>query len=217
MMLSVIIICGVDTTEQQIVEIAEDIKSKPGPIDSERFDREGTLSTKELSFCRTNSSMAKLIAPCGTDKTKFAPAPRLNVLNAFGEDNKVRTVGCATSAVLRDACRIVFIVFAGCMTVCATLRLIAPLIMLSQNTNGRCGKAFAAAVAVAAAVAPPLDVFRGWVVAEESVVSEDDALIMLELTVSTHELISRARSRKNRNGFLDNFPLYPAVPELLIS
>ena len=215
-MLSVIIICGVDTTEQQIVEIAEDIKSKPGPIDSERFDREGTLSTKELSFCRTNSSMAKLIAPCGTDKTKFAPAPRLNVLNAFGDDNKVRTVGCATSAVLRDACRIVFIVFAGCMTVCATLRLIAPLIMLSQNTSGRCGEAFAADVA-AAAVAPPLDVLRGWVVTEESFWSEDDALIRLELTVSTPELIFRDRSRRNRNDFFVDFPLYPVVPELLTS
>ena len=38
---------------------------------------------------------------------------------------------------LRDDWRIVFIVFAGCIIVCAALRLTAPQIMASQNCNRR--------------------------------------------------------------------------------
>jgi len=55
-MLSVIIICGVDTTEQHIVAMAEEVKSKAGPRDC--------VDVKRLPITlRVNSSTAKLQAP----------------------------------------------------------------------------------------------------------------------------------------------------------
>ena len=60
---SVIIICGVETTEQQIVAMALEIKSRPGPIFSLFRSNFGFDSTKELICARTASSTAKLNAP----------------------------------------------------------------------------------------------------------------------------------------------------------
>lgn len=129
--------------------MAEERKSKPGPMESFRSCKNGTDSTAKLSRPRTNSNTAKFTAPWGMDKMKLAPAPLVRRRNICGW-NKSPRVGRLGP---RDDCRIVFMVLAGCMTVCAILRETAPLTMFSQKTRGRV-MATAAAAAVAAALPP---------------------------------------------------------------
>mmetsp|Transcript_28141 Transcript_28141/g.40291 ORF Transcript_28141/g.40291 Transcript_28141/m.40291 type:complete len:201 (+) Transcript_28141:729-1331(+) len=163
-MVSVIIICGVDITEQHMVLMQLDKKSNPGPAADETrtfffvFDFELFVSSlcwimrcSTIMFMRrrTNSNTAKLSAPCGTDKRNCAPAPRVNNFQLDGCANvrnvtvspttEVRTPFAAAAGLLdrRFACNIVFIVFMGCTTTCATDREIAPQTIFSQNTRFR--------------------------------------------------------------------------------
>jgi hypothetical protein len=118
-----------------MVDMADDMKSNIGPrlcIVSTCFDRETILF-----ICRrTSSSTAKLTAPCGIDNISCAPAPRVNV-RAYFHCVKDSTFNGFWPGILRDDWRIVFIVFAGCIIVCAALRLTAPQIIASQNCNRR--------------------------------------------------------------------------------
>ena len=149
MILSHIIIWGVETTEQHTVDIADDRKSIPGPklecITSAYRERE----TRLFICLRTSSKTAKLTAPCGMDKMSCAPAPRVKCLACFHCVNDL-TVNGVWPGMDLDDCSIVFIVFAGCIIVCAALRLMAPHTMASQKCKRR------PSADIAAAAAPPL-------------------------------------------------------------
>src|SRR6056300_1680208 len=81
------------------------------------------------------------------DRISCAPAPRVKCLACFICVNE-RTVKGAFPGTFLDDCNIVFIVLAGCIIVCAALRLMAPHTMASQKCKRRSG--------VATAAAPPL-------------------------------------------------------------
>jgi hypothetical protein len=130
-----------------MVDIADDRKSNKGPkffIVSAWRDRETTL----FICLRTNSKTAKFTAPWGMDRMSCAPAPRVRVLAYFHCVNDSTVSGFCPGIFLED-CSIVFIVLAGCIIVCAALRLTAPQIMASQKCRRR-------AAGAAAAVPPPL-------------------------------------------------------------
>lgn len=141
---SVIIICGVETTEQQIVAMELERKSRPGPIRSLFRSRAGTEDTTLFIRSRMCSKTAKLKAPWGRDKTKLAPAPHVSRRNMLGfiRSSNFGLLGP------RDDCMMVFMVFAGCMTVCAMLLETAPLTMFSQKTRGRAVAATEEAAAI---------------------------------------------------------------------
>jgi len=156
MILSVIIIWGVDTTEQHMVLIALDKKSIEGSnaAASRTLSRNETDSTAVQIFALTSSRTAKFIAPCGTERMNCAPAPRVSNFKFLGLS--IESVEVPVSPVELDvelarlACNIVFIVLAGCITVWAMEREIAPTNMFSQNNRDRCG------AAATATDAPPL-------------------------------------------------------------
>jgi len=116
-----------------MVAMELETKSRPGPIDSLFRSNTGTESTKSDIFCRMDSKTAKLNAPCGNDNMKFAPAPRVSRRNICGFIKLTREGLLGP----KEDCMMVFMVFAGCITVCAILLEIAPLTMLSQNNRGR--------------------------------------------------------------------------------
>ena len=118
-----------------MVDIADDRKSNTGPklfIVSAWRDRETTL----FICLRTNSKTAKFTAPWGMDRMSCAPAPRVRVLAYFHWVNDSTVRGFCPGIFLED-CNIVFIVLAGCIIVCAALRLTAPQIMASQKCRRR--------------------------------------------------------------------------------
>lgn len=118
-----------------MVDIADDRKSNTGPkffIVSAWRDLETTL----FICLRTNSKTAKFTAPWGMDRMSCAPAPRVRVLAYFHCVNDSTVRGFCPGILLED-CNIVFIVLAGCIIVCAALRLTAPQIMASQKCRRR--------------------------------------------------------------------------------
>jgi len=137
-MLSHIIICGVETIEQHIVDKAELKKSIPGPKLRLIVSAYRDFETRSFIRLRTSSSIAKLTAPWGKESTNWAPAPRDNCFAYFHCANDF-TVKGACPGTARDDCSIVFIVFAGCMIVWAVDRLIAPHNIASQKCRRRSG------------------------------------------------------------------------------
>ena len=122
-----------------MVAIELETKSRPGPIDSLFRSNTGTESTNSDIRCRMDSKTAKLNAPCGNDNMKFAPAPRVSRRNICGFIKSTREGLLGP----KEDCMMVFMVFAGCITVCAILLEMAPLTMLSQNSRGRVANAVA--------------------------------------------------------------------------
>mmetsp|Transcript_15227 Transcript_15227/g.22295 ORF Transcript_15227/g.22295 Transcript_15227/m.22295 type:complete len:132 (-) Transcript_15227:63-458(-) len=131
MILSTTIICGVLTTEQHTVAMAELQKSSMGPnaaLFSDISDIHSDFMAKLCIRRRTYSKTAKLTAPCGIDRMNCAPAPLVNIfifLTLAREDMVIR------SPEFRLDCSRVFIVFAGWVATCAMDRETAPQIMFS--------------------------------------------------------------------------------------
>ena len=111
-----------------MVEMALLQKSNPGPM---RLVSMPNPCTTTLILARTNSNTAKLTAPWGTLSKKLAPAPLESRLKLEGCKSDISDGG------MRSLCRMVFMVFAGCMSVCAMEREMAPQTMFSQKTSGR--------------------------------------------------------------------------------
>ena len=85
----------------------------------------------------------------------WAPAPRVKCL-AFSHLAKLAIVSGTLPGTDRDDCKMVFMVLAGCMMVCAAEREMAPQIIASQKWSRRSVVGSAACLA-----APPLSALHG--------------------------------------------------------
>ena len=111
--------------------IAEDVKSRAGPREG---PTEEELVKRLPMTLRVNSRTAKLQAPWGTLSNHCAPAPRVSILKLRG---LISWEKVSFALVEGACCRMVFMVFAGCIIVCAVERDMAPHIMASAKCRGR--------------------------------------------------------------------------------
>mmetsp|Transcript_22295 Transcript_22295/g.41570 ORF Transcript_22295/g.41570 Transcript_22295/m.41570 type:complete len:187 (-) Transcript_22295:461-1021(-) len=144
-MLSVITLTGPERTEQQTVEDAEERKSSAAATAPFRSNDSAYGLSDKISRVRFRmySNTAKLAAPWGMDRINCAPAPRVRTRRLDGRarvESDMELIPMALFCkvgVVDLACKIVFIAFAGCVTVCAILRLTAPQSMDSQKLRVR--------------------------------------------------------------------------------